>query len=216
MTSRLAAIVFRLVFAALSITAMAVQLFAVHIPMGFNAANFFSYFTNLSNIMISAVFIITAVRLITRKSAPTQADTAIRGAAVVYIAFVGLVFNTLLRDAELGALLPWVNIVLHYILPIVAVIDWLAWPPKNRLPFSIVFWWMIWPAAYSIFSVVRGAIDGIYPYFFYNPAAVGGYGGVAGLCAVMLVGFFVLGVAVWFLGNWRGGHLRKTATQVAG
>ena len=215
MTSRLAPIVFRLVFAALAIAAMAVQLFVVHIPMGFNVANFFSYFTNLSNIMISVVFIITAVRLVSRRSAPTQAETAVRGAAVVYIAFVGFVFNTLLRNAELGALLPWVNVVLHFILPIVAVIDWLAWPPMNRLPFSVVFWWMIWPAVYSIFSIVRGAIDGVYPYFFYNPAAVGGYGGVAALCAVLIVGFFIVGVAVWLVGNWRGGHLRKISTSAA-
>jgi Na+/H+-translocating membrane pyrophosphatase len=90
MINRTAAIVFRLVFAAASIVAMAVQLFAVQIPKGYSVVNFFSYFTNLSNILISVVFIVTAVRLIGRRANPTQADTAVRGAAVVYIVFVGL------------------------------------------------------------------------------------------------------------------------------
>lgn len=35
----------------------------------------------------------------------------VRGASVVYLAFVGLVFNTLLVGADLGELVPWVNVV---------------------------------------------------------------------------------------------------------
>ncbi len=214
MTSRRAAIAFRLFFAALSLTAVIVQL-VVHITKGYSVFNFFTYFTNLSNIMISVVFIVSALRLITDTKAPTQTDTGLRGAAVVYIAFVGIVFNTLLRDVDLGDLLPWVNIVLHFVLPIAGVVDWLIWPPKNRLPFRIVFLWMIWPAVYSIFSVVRGAIDGVYPYPFFNPEASGGYGGVAALCGLMLVGFFALAVAVWAIGNARGGFFRKPAVASA-
>lgn len=210
MTSRTAAIAFRFVFAAASLFAVGYQLFGVHIPKGFNVPNFFTYFTNLSNILISIVFIVTAIRLITNKAAPTQTDTAIRGGAVVYIAFVGIVFNTLLRDVELGDLLPWVNVIVHMIIPIAGVLDWIIWPPKNKLPFRVIWTWMIFPAVYSIFSLIRGAIDGVYPYPFYNPGAVGGYGVVALYCAGLLVGFFVLSLAVWFLGNWRGGHLRKT------
>jgi hypothetical protein len=62
---------------------------------------------------------------------------------------------------------------------------------------------MIWPAVYSIFSIVRGAITGFYPYPFYNPDVQGGYGGVALWCLVLVVAFFVLAVLVWALGNLR-------------
>ena len=206
MESRVAAVVFRLVLAAAALGAIVFQLVAIHIPKGYSPVNFFSYFTNLSNILISAVFIATAVRLLGARSAPTPRDTAMRGAAVVYIAFVGLVFNTLLRDADLSDINPVVNVILHFVLPIAGVVDWLIWPPKNRLPFSVVWWWMIFPAAYAVFSIVRGAIDGIYPYPFFNPAAVGGYGAVLLYCLVMVVGFFVLAVVVRLLGNWRAAH----------
>lgn len=200
---RLLAIVFRLVFAALSLGAMVFQLFAIHIPRGYNPANFFTYFTNLANILISVVFIVTAVRLITARRTPTVADTALRGGAVVYIAFVGLVFNTLLRDVDLSAIDPVVNGILHFALPIAGVVDWVLWPPRNRLPFRTIGWWMIFPAVYAAFSLVRGAFDGIYPYPFFDPDAVGGYGAIALYCAVMLVGFFVLSLGVWALGNVR-------------
>jgi hypothetical protein len=203
MTSRVAAIVFRLFFAALSLFAVGFQLFTVHIPKGFDVPNFFAYFTNLSNILISVVFIIGAVRLIRGRTDPSASDVAIRGAATVYIAFVGVVFNTVLADTDLGDLVPWVNVIVHMIIPIAGVLDWFLWAPKRRLPFTITLWWMIWPAVYSIFSIVRGAITGFYPYPFYNPGVQGGYGGVALWCLVLLVAFLVLAVLVWALGTLR-------------
>lgn len=182
--------------------AMFYQLFAVHIPLGYDVFNFFTYFTNLSNIIISVVFVVSAVRLITGRQ-PSSLDTAIRGGAVVYIVFVGVVFNTLLRDVDLGDLTPAVNVIMHMVLPIAGIVDWLIWPPKNRLPLSVTLWWMIFPAVYTIFSLIRGAVTGIYPYPFFNPGAVGGYGAVALYCAAMLVGFLVLSLAVRALGNAR-------------
>lgn len=203
MTSRVAAVVFRLFFAALSLFAVGTQLFTVHIPNGYDVVNFFVYFTNLSNILISVVFIVGAIRLIRGRTDPSASDVAIRGAATVYIAFVGIVFNTLLADTDLGDLIPWVNVIVHIVVPIAGVLDWFLWAPKRKLPFTITFWWMIWPAVYSIFSVVRGAITGFYPYPFFNPAVNGGYGGVVGWCAILVVAFFVLAVLVWALGNLR-------------
>lgn len=203
MISRVVAIVFRLGFAGGSITAIAYQLFAIHIPRGYSVLNFFVYFTNLSNIIISVVFVVSAVRLITNRRQPSPTETAIRGAAVVYIAFVGLVFNTLLRDVDLSDLTPWVNVVLHFVLPIAGIVDWLLWPPRNRLRWRVVLWWMIFPAVYAGFSIVRGALTGFYPYPFFNPEAVGGYGAVALYCAAMVVGFLLLAIAVRAVGNWR-------------
>ena len=200
MNSRVAAIAFRLIFAVVALTAVAVQFTTVTLAKGHSVPNFFSYFTNLSNIIISLVFIISAVNL-ARSREPRAVDTAIRGGAVVYIAFVGLVFNTLLRDTDLGDLIPWVNVALHMLLPIVAIIDWLVWPPRRPLAFRLTFVWMIFPALYVAYSLIRGALIGFYPYPFFNPAVSGGYPGVAAYCAVMLVGFFVLATLVWWLGN---------------
>lgn len=204
MTSRVAAIAFRLFFAALSLFAVGYQLFAVHVAKGYDVVNFFSYFTNLSNIFISVVFIISAVRLIRDRTDATASDVAIRGAAVVYIAFVGLVFNTLLQGVELGDLAPWVNVICHMILPIAGLVEWLVWPPRRRIPLATAFWWLSFPAVYTVYSLARGAITGFYPYPFFNPGAVGGYGGVALYCAGMLIGFLVLALLTRWAGNALG------------
>lgn len=213
MSSRVAAIVFRLVFAALSLTAVAVQFFAVTIPNGHSILNFFCYFTNLSNIMISIVFIVSAVRLISQRRDPSDSDVAIRGGAVVYIVFVGVVFNTVLANTDLGQLIPWVNVVLHMIVPLAGIADWLIWAPRRHLRFRVALWWMVWPAAYSIFSVARGAVDGFYPYPFFNPGVQGGYGGVALWCAALVVAFFVLAVLVRWVGNLRHRSLAPSPAE---
>jgi hypothetical protein len=203
MTTRTAAIAFRFFFAAIGLAAVGTQ-FVLHVTAGFSIVNFFSYFTNLSNIFISVVFIISALRLLRDRTLVSSSDVAIRGAAVVYIVFVGLVFNTLLRDADLGDLLPWVNFVCHLLMPIVGLLDWLLWAPRRRIPLSAAFWWLVFPAVYVVYSLVRGALTGFYPYPFFNPAAVGGYGGVALYCAGMLVGFLVLALLVRWVGNALG------------
>ncbi|KQX06456.1 MULTISPECIES: Pr6Pr family membrane protein [unclassified Leifsonia] len=214
MSSRVVAIVFRLLVAALSLTAVGVQFFAVTIPQGHSILNFFSYFTNLSNIIVSVVLIVSALRLARGVPAST-ADVAVRGASVVYIVFVGLVFNTLLRDVELGGLFPWVNAVVHFIVPIAALVDWVVWPPRRPLPWRVVFAWMIFPAAYVAYSLIRGAAMGFYPYPFFSPVLQDGYGGVAAYCVGMLVGFLVLAVLIRWLGNALGARRVRREASVA-
>lgn len=215
MNSRIAAVVFRLLVAGLSLTAVGVQFVAVTLAKGHSIVNFFSYFTNLSNIIVSVVLIVSAIRLARGATASTM-DVAVRGASVVYIAFVGLVFNTLLRDVDLGDLIPWVNAIVHFLVPIAAVIDWVVWPPRRPLPWSAVFYWMIFPAVYVAYSLIRGAVTDFYPYPFFSPVIQDGYGGVAVYCAVMIVGFLVLAVLIRWLGNSLGGaRVRREAASVA-
>jgi hypothetical protein len=204
MSSRVAAIVFRLLFGALSLAAVGAQFFLVQIPSGDGILNFFSLFTYLATIFIGVVFIISAVRLIRNRTQVSASEAAIRGAAVVYIVFVGLVFNTILRDVPIGGLLPWVNAVCHFILPIAGLFDWLVWPPRRRIPLATAFWWVSFPLVYTVYSLVREAVTGWYPYPFFHPAAVGGYGGVALYCAGMLVGFLVLALLLRWVANALG------------
>lgn len=184
------AALYRLVFAGFSIAAVATQ-FSVTIAKQYDIVNFFSYFTNLANLIASVVLIVSGVRVL-RGDRETVVGTALRGASVVYIVFVGLVFNTLLRDVELGDLLPWVNAVVHFITPAAVLLDWILWPPRVRIPLTAALLWLILPAVYVAYSLVRGAVTDFYPYPFFNPDATSGYPGVAIYCVVMLAGFLLL------------------------
>jgi hypothetical protein len=194
-------IVFRLVLAALSLAGVVVQ-FVIAVETNFGVVNFFSYFTNLTNILASTVFIVSAVHLV-RGYDPNDRDVAIRGGSVVYMVFVGIVFNTLLVGADLGELRPWVNVVHHMVMPLAVIVDWVVWPPQSRIARKTAFMWMIFPAAYVVYSLIRGAITRFYAYPFFSPVANGGYGGVALYCGVMLLAFVCLALLVRWLANAR-------------
>ena len=53
---------------------------------------------------------------------------------------------------------------------------------------------MIYPLAWTVLTLIRGALDGWYPYPFLDPAN-GGYGALVTTTVGIVVGFFV--IASW-------------------
>jgi hypothetical protein len=189
----------RLFFGLLTLVAIGVEL-VIDIQGGHSLVNFFSFFTDLSNIFAAIVLIIGAINLIKRRQ-PTVAEDIIRGSSVAYMALVGIVFGALLRDVDLGDLLPWVNTVTHYIMPVVVVLDWLYQPPKSKLSPKQLWLWLIFPLLYLAYSLIRGAAINWYPYPFFNPNEAGGYGGVALYCIAILATFLLCSWLIMTLGN---------------
>ena len=195
----------RFAFSLLTLAAITGQL-AVHVGGGFNVVNFFSYFTNLSNLFAALVMFWGAVQLFQQRH-PTPTGELVRGSSVAGMVVVGVVFNVLLRNEDLGSLMPWVNAVVHYIMPIAALLDWLFVPPKAALGFSRIQYWLVFPLSYLAYVLLRGAMINWYPYPFLNPANVGGYGGVA----VYAVGILMLFLSVSWVLVGVGNRLRRSA-----
>jgi hypothetical protein len=189
----------RLFFGGLALAAIGKQL-SIQINNNYSIVNFFSYFTNLSNIFAAVMLIVGAVYLIGHRE-PTVTEELIRGSSVVSMALVGIVFSLLLRDVDLGHLLPWVNIVLHYIMPVVVVADWLYQPPTSKLVLKQAAYWLIFPFSYLSYSIIYGLSRHFYAYPFFNPDKVGGYGGVVFYCLAIMTMFFILGWLLITLGN---------------
>lgn len=162
----------RLILALVALTAIGQQLM-LHIAASFSVLNFFSYFTNLSNLFAALVLLLSVF------SNPSPRQDLARYISTVNMAVVGIVFAVLLRNVDLGALLPWVNFVLHYVMPVAIVLDWLLAPPACRLNPKCVLLAIVFPSLYLAYVIVRGASTGWYPYPFLNPENVGGYGAVA-------------------------------------
>lgn len=172
-------VVYRLFFAALTAVAIVTQV-QQNIDNGiFNPANFFSFFTVQSNTLVAVVFIAGAFVAIKGKT--SKVFDLFRGAAALYMTITGIIFAALLSglQQEVQTTVPWVNTVLHYVMPIVAVADWLLVRPE-RIPFKRALVWIALPLAYLPYSLVRGELTGWYPYPFLNPSRSGGYIGVLG------------------------------------
>ncbi|MDQ1598251.1 MAG: hypothetical protein QOI70_1675, partial [Microbacteriaceae bacterium] len=79
--------------------------------------------------------------------------------------------------------------LLHFVLPAVAILDWVSAPGRGRAPWRTVGFTVTFTAAWGVFTLVRGEVVGWYPYFFLDPAQVTGLGGLGPLSAAALVLF---------------------------
>jgi hypothetical protein len=199
MTKRNVLIGGRFFFGLLTLAAVVTQL-TVHMGLGYALGNFFSYFTILSNIFAAVVLLISGYRVLIRKR-PSEADDVTRGTATIAMAIVGIVFGALLAGEDLGSMLPWTNFVLHYVIPVVMVADWLFQPPRTRLQLKHVWYWLIYPVLYLVYSLIRGPLVNWYPYWFIDPARAGGWGGVVVFALAISVGFLLVSLAMLWLGN---------------
>jgi hypothetical protein len=155
--------------------------------------NFFGYFTIQSNVFIAVALAIALVAAAKRGRAGVR-TSVFRGAATVYIATTGIVYNTLLASIDVQTSVPWANDVLHRILPVYAVLDWLLFSDRARLLLRHVWLFLVYPAVWLVVVLVRGATDGWVPYPFLDPGQ--GYGVVALYCLGVAVFIALMGILV--------------------
>lgn len=186
--------IFRFITAGVVITAVIAQLaYGINHDPNYSVANFFSFFTIESNILGALAFIVAGWAALKGKSS-LKLDL-LRGAATLYMAITGVVYVLLLSNIDVQTPLPWVNLVLHYLFPIVMVVDWLIDSPKKGITFKSGLIWLVFPVLYGVYSLVRGAQTGWYPYPFLNADKLG-YGEVAVNMAFVAAASVVMAGAV--------------------
>lgn len=177
----------RFAFAALVLGAVGRQL-GVHLHLAFSVVNFFSYFTNLANLFAACVFLAGA-RAAGVPGGRSRLFDTLRLINVANMAVVGIVFSILLRKVDLGHLLPWVNVVVHYVMPIAVMAEWMIWPPRRRLDAADWSSCQILPIVFLAYTMARGRVTGWHPYPFLRPELVGGEMGVLAYVAAIVVVF---------------------------
>jgi hypothetical protein len=165
----------------------------------FHPTRFFAFFTILSNLIGVAAFV---ALLATRDAPRSRGLELLRAGAAVYLTITFFVVIFLLSNVDVQLGLVWVDVVLHKIFPVIVVADWLLDPPQHRLTRRDIVTLLAFPLAWTILTMVRGAIDGWYPYPFLDPAN-GGYGQVLVVSAVILVAFVAVTWLIIELGNRR-------------
>jgi hypothetical protein len=150
----------RIGFAALVVAALVAQISNLVGNDIFNPTRFFLFFTVLSNMFAAGVFLEGGRRQLT--GAPPVPDLW-RGASVVFMSVTFVVFALLLRDLQeqLQTNVVWVDTVLHRLMPVAVMADWLIEPPHGRLTLRrALLPWLAPPLVWTGFTLVRGAIDG--------------------------------------------------------
>ncbi len=163
---------------------------------------FFSYFTVLTNILVALCFTFVWIKPAIKNG--FWLSPIIKTALLVYILVVGIIYNAILRFlwAPTG-LQKIVDELLHLVIPMLFVIYWIYFVPKESLQWKNAFNWLLYPFIYLLYILARGAASAtnFYPYPFvdvYNH----GYQKVMISCVLMLLLFLMLSLIFIGLGRF--------------
>lgn len=99
---------------------------------------------------------------------------SVQSATVIYIFIVAIVYHLFLRILEFDSILSQVNdFIFHTLAPALYIIYWGYKIRKNKLEFKTVSKWMLYPTTYFLFVILKGEINNIYPYFFFDVNEIG-------------------------------------------
>jgi hypothetical protein len=209
-TNRLFAAIWRSLTAAAGILGVGLMLSTAQPG---RAGNFFYYFTTQSNILVVLLFLALAAG-----SLRTMIQEGNRGAVyhvlpsfqlaiVFYITITFLVFATLLSGTifSMGNTTAISMILTHFVVPIMALTDWVLFLPHGETKRRAAFAWLSYPLAYLCFSLLRAEFGhpsfdqgSEYPYFFIDADKLG-WGNMAWVIPAFMAGFFLLGLGMIFL-----------------
>ncbi|UQU66098.1 Pr6Pr family membrane protein [Couchioplanes caeruleus] len=128
---------------------------------------------------------------------------ALKGAVTLYVAITGLVYHLVLANPASGFSMGPVertpaeavgNQLLHTVVPLLAVLDWLIFDERRRFRWRYAAYWLAFPLGYLGFALIRGLITHTYPYPFIDVTGLG-YAGVSLSALFFAVAFWVLGLA---------------------
>jgi hypothetical protein len=86
--------------------------------------------------------------------------------------------------------------LLHVVVPLLAVVGWVAFGPRGRVRGRDVLAALVFPVVWLGYTLVRGAVTGFYPYPFLD-VDDRGYAAVAVACLGIAVLFVALSTVAW-------------------
>jgi hypothetical protein len=180
---------------ALAIVFAIVFQFQHGVDTAFEAVNFFSFFTILSNTMAAALLAWETLRPPERHGAGAA---TVRGAVTLYMTITFVAYSVLLGPADIGGPEPWVNFVVHFLAPLAVLADWVLVPERALPGKAVVVAWLAWPLLWVVYTLIRGVREDWYPYPFLDPDESGGYAGVFGYAVAVFAAFVAVGLGLWW------------------
>jgi hypothetical protein len=133
-----------------------------------------------------------------------------KGAVTMTIAVTFIIYHFILAPHYLSTssgynIFSWQNILVHYFVPIVTILDWIIFDEKSSFRWFNPIQWLIVPITYFIFILVRARIGGVilimksqYPYFFIDVDVLG-WINVLKNAGIILIGFLFLGYTIYII-----------------
>ena len=151
------------------------------------------FFTITTNLGVAVTF--TGVAL----GKPGFGSPLLLGGATLSIVLVGVIYSLLLAGTiVLTGGDKIANVFMHYAVPILTPIFWLIYAPKGGLQAQSPLIWSVYPLAYLAYALVRGGLEGQYPYGFLDVGKIG-WAATASNAAAIAAGFLLAGYLMLWL-----------------
>ena len=175
------------------------------------SSNSLVYYTTLSNLLCFLFYILliilNAANLEKGDKVARVFFPHLKGAFTLMITITMMVYHFMLAglytDGDFSFQLQ--NLILHYIVPIMVIFDWILFDPKQIFRRTDPLYWLSIPILYAVFSLIRAEIGGMlpgrstrYPYFFLDIDEIG-WSGVLTYVALFALVFAILGYVIWAL-----------------
>lgn len=183
-----------IIFAALLLSFVD-QMMATTIPsVGGKILGYFSYFTELSNILamlwyMNKAFFNERIKFLNTDSA--------RGAIKLYIWVAGLVFFFVLNAVwQAHGRVKLEEYTLHGFSPIAFVVDYILFEKKGIYKFKDIIIWIIFPILYLFYAIAIGHLINSYPYPFLNMNVITVSGLIHNLTHMLIPAFIGIGLII--------------------
>lgn len=155
---------------------------------------FFSFFTVESNLLVLA----TSIALVVDPERDGALFRVLRLDALLGIAITWIVFALVLsKIVHVEGVAAWINFGFHDASPFLALVGWLAFGPRPRIDMRTIALAFVWPVAWIVYTLVRGASVGWFPYPFLDTAALGYPKVFANIAIVIGLALVLAGVMRW-------------------
>lgn len=168
-----------------------------------------TYYTNISNLLI-LLFFSYLLFLSIRKVKLSPNIYRLKACFTICITLTFLVYHFLLaKDSTPEEFYSIKNITLHYIAPILVIIDFLFFDKRRMYTVLDPVYWSFIPLLYLFFSLVKGIVFQVpipdeehspFPYFFLNLDKYG-IKTVAMYCIVILLFYLLVGYIMYAFKN---------------
>ena len=166
--------VLRLVAAAVGLVALVANFVYVLGFSTFTSENYFSYFTQQSN-MANVVVLVGSGLAALRGRAESPLFVSVHALVTTYVVVSGIVYGIIVAESLTNGYaigVPWSSQVLHFWIPSYVLVDWVLAPGRTRISWRVLGVVLGYPVVWGVATIVRGADVGWYPYFFLDPAQV--------------------------------------------
>ena len=156
---------------------------------------YLSFMTIWTNFIVAVSFTFQVISTESRIGKILNAPS-VQGGILLYIIVVSLVYHLVLahiwdpKGPEKVA-----DEFLHTVVLVLYLLYWIFFVRRGDLRFSNSIKWLIYPLIYLIYSLIRGALTGLYPYYFMNVAKLG-YAVTFRNIGFIMAGYILLGIII--------------------